>query len=70
VTDLAPTFAGVFDNLAALPTDKIRAYVNSVPAEWRCPRLDKLEEYLTWLRENSLQIKDLLIHNIILGHEN
>ncbi len=69
VTDLAPTFAGLFETLATLPKSKIHAYVGDIPSAWIGSRVDKLREYLMWLRENSLQIKDLLIHNIVLGHE-
>lgn len=59
VADLAPTFAGVFDKLAALPKSKIHAYINDIPADWRGLQIDKLREYLMWLRENSLRIKRL-----------
>jgi hypothetical protein len=69
VADLAPTFAGLFERLAALPKSKIHGYIDDIPSAWMSSRLSKLREYLMWLRENSFKIKDLLIRNIVLGHE-
>ena len=67
VTDLAPTFAGLFEKLAALPKQKIHAYIDEVPSAWASSRVDNLRKYLLWLRENAYQIKDLLTHNLVLG---
>jgi hypothetical protein len=67
VSDLAPTFSGLFEKLAALLDRKIHAYFDDIPSAWMSSNVNNLREYLIWLRTNSFQIRDLLIHNIVLG---